>query len=99
MTESQTRIERDTMGELPVPVNAYYGASTQRAVQNFPSSALRFPRRLIGAMGVVKRAAAEVDRELGLLEGELDDSAFDALVQAAQEVAAGALEADLVVDV
>ena len=62
------RIERDTMGELPVPVNAYYGASTQRAVQNFPISELRFPRRLIRAMGLIKRAAAEVNRELGLFE-------------------------------
>ena len=99
MTDSQTRIERDTMGELPVPVNAYYGASTQRAVQNFPISAQRFPRRLIRAMGLIKRAAAEVNRELGLLEGKLDDAAFNALVQAAQEVADGSFDSDFVVDV
>src|SRR5687768_11058772 len=99
MTDLQTRIERDTMGELPVPVNAYYGASTQRAVQNFPISTLRFPRRLIRAMGLIKRAAAEVNRELGLLEGKLDDAAFNALVQAAQEVADGSLDADFVVDI
>ena len=98
MTE-ETRIERDTMGELPVPVNAYYGASTQRAVQNFPISALRFPRRLIRAMGLIKRAAAEVNRELGLFEGKLDDQQWGALVQAAQEVADGSFDSDFVVDI
>jgi fumarate hydratase class II len=99
MTDSQTRIERDTMGELPVPVAAYYGASTQRAVQNFPISSLRFPRRLIRAMGLIKRAAAEVNHELGLLEGKLDEAALRALLQAAQEVADGSFDADFVVDI
>src|SRR6266542_2552015 len=99
MTNGQTRIERDTMGELPVPVNAYYGASTQRAAQNFPISALRFPRRLIRALGLIKRAAAEVNRDLGLFEGKLDANQLDALINATQEVADGAFDADFVVDI
>ena len=98
-SNGQTRIERDTMGELPVPVNAYYGASTQRAVQNFPISALRFPRRLIRALGLIKRAGAEVNRDLGLFEGKLDDQQLNALITAAQEVADGAFDADFVVDI
>ena len=98
-TNGQTRIERDTMGELPVPVNAYYGASTQRAVQNFPISSLRFPRRFIRALGLIKRAAAEVNRDLGLFEGVLDKPQLDTLIQAAQEVADGRLDADFVVDI
>jgi len=97
--DQETRIEKDTMGELPVPAKAYYGASTQRAVQNFPISTLRFPRRLIRALGLIKRAAAEVNRDLGLFEGVLDDAQLAALVQAAQEVAAGRLDADFVVDI
>jgi fumarate hydratase class II len=94
-----TRIERDSMGELPVPENAYYGASTQRAVSNFPLSALRFPRRLIRALGLIKRAAAETNRDLGLFEGRLAREAVDPLIQAAQEVADGAFDADFVVDI
>jgi fumarate hydratase, class II len=97
--QGETRIEKDTMGELPVPVNAYYGASTQRAVQNFPISQLRFPRRLIRALGLIKRAAAEVNRDLGLFEGVLSAEHLNALVQAAQEVADGQLDADFVVDI
>ncbi len=72
-TES-TRIERDSMGEMAVPTAAYYGASTQRAVLNFPISDLRMPRRFIRALGQIKRAAAEVNRELGLLDAELADA-------------------------
>jgi fumarate hydratase class II len=87
------------MGELPVPAHAYYGASTQRAVQNFPISGLRFPRRLIRALGLIKRAAAEVNRELGLFEGALAPAASAAIIQAAQEVADGTFDADFVVDV
>ncbi|MGH2355359.1 MAG: class II fumarate hydratase [Chloroflexota bacterium] len=97
--ESETRIERDSMGELPVPANAYYGASTQRAVQNFPISALRFPRRLIRALGLIKRAAAEVNRDLGLFEDVLAAEQVAAMAQAAQEVADGRFDADFVVDI
>jgi fumarate hydratase, class II len=99
MQPTETRIERDSMGELPVPAGAYYGASTQRAVQNFPISPLRFPRRLIRALGLIKRAAAEVNQELGLFDGVLTDDAIAAMVQAAQEVADGRFDDDFVVDI
>jgi fumarate hydratase class II len=95
----ETRVERDSMGELPVPAGAYYGASTQRAVQNFPISSHRFNRRLIRAVGLIKQAAAEVNRELGLFEGALQPEEVDALVRAAGEVADGRFDADFVVDI
>ena len=63
-----TRIERDSMGEMAVPVDALYGASTQRAVLNFPISGQPFPRGFIRALALVKLAAAETNGELGLLE-------------------------------
>ncbi|HTH53689.1 MAG TPA: hypothetical protein VL495_07040, partial [Edaphobacter sp.] len=62
-----TRTERDTMGELAVPATAYYGVQTARAIENFPISSLRMPRSVIRAMGLIKRAAAAVNRSLGLL--------------------------------
>ena len=68
------------MGEMEVPADAYYGASTMRAVQNFPISDLRFPRQFIRALGLIKRAAAEINMELGLLDRELGE----AIVQAAR---------------
>jgi fumarate hydratase class II len=80
-------------------VNAYYGASTQRAVRNFPISGLRLPKRVIRALGLIKWAAAEVNRDLGLFEGRLAPQAVSALLQAAQEVAGGNFDADFVVDV
>jgi len=73
------RLERDSMGELPVPANAYYGASTERAVRNFPISIHRFPRRLIQALGLIKGAAAETNREIGLFDGVLEPTVLDAL--------------------
>ena len=91
----KTRVERDSMGELTVPGEAYYGAQTMRAVLNFPISRLRFPRSFIRAMGLIKRAAAETNRELGLLEKDL----ADAIAQAAQEVADGELDDQFVVDI
>jgi fumarate hydratase class II len=87
------------MGELPVPASAYYGASTQRAVQNFPISDARFHRRLIRALGLIKRAGAEVNRDLGLLEGVLQAAEIEAMIEAAQEVADDRFDADFVVDV
>ena len=89
------RIERDSMGPVQVPRGAYYGASTMRAVQNFPISGLRFPRRFIAALGLIKRCAAEVNAELGLLEPRL----ADAITRAAAEVADGKLDGQFVVDV
>ena len=77
-----TRVERDTMGELAVPATAYYGVQTARAIENFPISSLRFPRAMIRAMGMIKRAAATVNQSLGLL----DKQPADAINRAATEV-------------
>lgn len=96
MTDAKAmRTERDSMGPVRVPRDAYYGASTMRAVQNFPISGLRFPRRFIGALGLIKRCAAEVNGELGLLEPRL----AEAIARAATEVAEGRLDDQFVVDV
>jgi len=92
---STSRRERDSMGELEVPAGAYYGASTMRAKLNFPISPLRLPRDFIRALGLIKRQAALVNTELGLLDGRLSE----AIAQAAQEVADGRFDAEFVVDV
>ena len=89
------RIEKDSMGELKVPADAYYGAQTARAVENFPISGLRFPRTFIQAMGAIKHAAATVNLELGLL----DEERARAILQAAEEVIEGKLDDQFVVDV
>ena len=65
MTEEAFRVERDSMGEVRVPADALYGAQTQRAVENFPISGLRFPRTFIRALGMIKGAAAAANREPG----------------------------------
>ena len=90
-----TRIERDSMGEMEVPAEAYYGASTMRAVLNFPISDVRFSRRFIGALGLIKLAAARVNMDLGLLDQRLGG----AIVRAAQEVVDGAHDGEFVVDI
>ena len=92
---SEVRIERDSMGPMEVPAGAYYGASTQRAVLNFPISGLRFSRAFIRALGLIKRAAAETNMELGRLDRERGE----AIVQAAQEVADGKLDEHFVLDI
>jgi fumarate hydratase class II len=92
---AETRIERDSMGEMTVPANAYYGAQTARAVENFPISGLRFPRSFIGALGAIKAASARVNADLGLLDRRL----ADAITKAADEVAAGRFDDQFVVDV
>ena len=96
MTDSEaaaTRMERDSMGEMAVPVDALYGASTQRAVLNFPISGRRFPRRFLAALALVKLAAAETNAELGLLEPPVAE-AIAQIMQAADEFAAGAPQHD-----
>src|SRR5207237_1012184 len=91
----KTRTERDSMGEMQVPTDAYYGAQTARAVENFPISDLRFSRRFIAAMGLIKSAAASVNLELKLI-----DSNKETLLQrAAQEVIDGKLDSQFVVDI
>ncbi|MGQ0812273.1 MAG: class II fumarate hydratase [Nitrospiraceae bacterium] len=89
------RIERDTMGELAVPAIVYYGVQTARAIENFPISSLRFPRAMIRAMGLIKRAAATVNQSLGLL----DKKHAEAITQAATEVVEGKLDAEFPVDI
>ena len=79
------RIEKDSLGEVPVPGEAYYGAQTQRAIDNFHISGLRPWRAFIWSMATIKRAAAEVNRDLGLLDPKM----ADAIVKAAQEVIDG----------
>ena len=71
MSDQEFRVERDSMGEVKVPANALYRAQTQRAVENFPISDLRFPRTFIRALGMVKRAAALVNLDLGLMDEEM----------------------------
>ena len=95
METTTTRIERDSMGEMEVPASAYYGASTQRAALNFPISGLRFPRRFLRAMGLLKWAAAQVNRDLGLLDRRL----AEAIQQAAGEVTDGRLDDQFVLDI
>ncbi len=95
MPDRTTRVERDTMGEMEVPVDAYYGAQTQRAVINFPVSGIRLPRRFLRAIGLIKGAAAQVNRDLGLLDKEM----AEAIVKAAKEVADGAMDAHFPIDV
>lgn len=89
------RIERDSMGELKVPVNALWGAQTQRAVENFPVSGLTLPRAFIKALGMIKASAAEVNQDLGLL----DEPRAQAIIAAAEEVAMGKYDEHFPVDV
>ncbi len=94
-TNGGLRIERDSMGAMEVPGDTLYGASTMRAVLNFPISDLRFPRTFIRALGLVKLAAAKTNMALGLF----DETAGKAVVEAAQEVADGKLDSHFVVDI
>jgi fumarate hydratase class II len=87
-------MERDSLGEVHVPQDALYGAQTARAVQNFPISGLRPYRAFIWSMGTIKRAAADVNAGLGLLE----DATADAIGRAAEEVRAGEWDDEFVVD-
>jgi fumarate hydratase class II len=89
------RIERDSMGEIAVPEDAYYGASTQRAVENFPISDQRFGRRFIWALGLIKTGAAEMNRSLGTVDADK----ADAIITAGEEMMAGKFDEQFVVDV
>jgi len=95
MSDSEYRLERDSMGELRVPAHALWGAQTQRAVQNFPLSGLAMPRSFLRALGLVKWAAAGANIELG----ELDKVRGFAIQRAALEVAEGRHDAHFPVDV
>ena len=95
MTAANHRTERDSMGEMKVRADAHYGAQTARALENFPISDLRAPRRFISALGLIKWAAAQVNHELKLL----DDRRRGLLQQAAQEVIDGKLTDQFVLDI
>lgn len=101
MTEYRT--EHDSMGDVQVPANAYYGAQTQRAVENFPISGWRLPATMISAMGLVKLACATANRDLGKFNEDnplrLESDGVDALLQACREVADGKLADQFPIDV
>ena len=89
------RTEEDSLGEMQVPADAYWGAQTQRAVENFPVSGIPMSRRFIRALGVVKKAAAQANRDLDLI----DEDTAEAIVDAADEVIAGDHDDQFPVDV
>ena len=95
MAEEAVRIERDSMGEVRVPAKALYGAQTQRAVENFPISGLRFPRPFLRAMGMIKGAAASANQDLKLMEPDM----AAAIQQASKEVEDGTHDAEFPLDI
>jgi fumarate hydratase class II len=92
---TEYRIEKDFLGDLKVPKEAYWGVQTQRAIENFPISGIRFGRQFIYALGLIKKAAAETNIELGLLDSKIGR----AIVKAAEEVMEGKLDAQFPLDV
>src|SRR5437773_1737217 len=92
---SDYRVEKDSMGEVKVPARAYYGAQTQRAVENFPISGQPLPTRLIRALGLVKIAAASANRDLGKLKSEIAEP----IIKAAREVADGKWDDQFPIDI
>lgn len=95
MSSDKFRIETDSMGEMKVPEKAYWGAQTQRAIENFPISDLRFPRRFLRALGMVKLSAAKANSQLGLLDEKLKNI----ISQAAKEVMDGNYDDQFVLDI
>src|SRR2546423_14045650 len=89
------RTERDSMGEMQIPDDVYYGAQTARAVENFPISGLRFSRRFIAGLGLIKWACAEINFGLGLI----DDKREQLMKLAGQEVSDGEVDDQFVVDI
>ena len=89
------RKEKDSMGDMQIPDDAYYGAQTQRAVENFPISGITISKSMIQALGKIKRSAAIVNHELGLL----DDDRKNAIVQAADEIIEGKFDSQFPVDI
>src|SRR6516164_5244626 len=90
MSAGETRIESDSMGEVAVPAAHYWGAQTQRSLQNFRIGGERMPLPLIHALGLIKRAAAEVNRDLGSVDAKL----ADAIAAIAQDIAGGKYDAE-----
>jgi fumarate hydratase class II len=95
MSSGRTRMEKDSMGEMSIPESALYGASTQRAVLNFPVSGYRFSRPFIRALGLIKWGAAQANHDLGLL----DANRCALIVQAAEEVTEGKLDEHFPLDI
>lgn len=95
MNSNEFRIEKDSMGELQVPAAALYGAQTQRAIDNFPVSGLRLPPAFIRAIALIKRCAAQVNRDLGILPADK----AEAVIAAAEEVLSGAHADQFPIDV
>jgi fumarate hydratase, class II len=95
MAQPDYRIERDSMGEVQVAATVYYGAQTQRAVENFPISGLRLPAKFIHALALIKFAAATANESLGLLDGQT----ADAIRRAAKEIIDGKHDSEFVVDI
>ncbi|HWR71599.1 MAG TPA: class II fumarate hydratase [Nitrospirota bacterium] len=92
---AEQRIEKDSLGEVRVPKDALYGAQTQRAVENFPVSGIRFPRVFLRSLGLIKASAADVNSALGLL----DPKTAEAVRKAALEVAEGKWDGDFPLDI
>ena len=92
---SDVRIEKDSMGELEVPVNALYGAQTQRAINNFPVSGLVVPRAFISALGQIKAACAQVNCDLG----EMEQPHTDAIIAASNKVSGGEVDEHFPIDI
>src|SRR6201993_2413639 len=95
MTEKPTRTEKDSMGEMTLPASALHGASTHRAVLNFPVSGYRFSRPFVRALGLIKWAAAQANADLGLL----DNHRSALIVKAAKEVVEGKLDDHFPLDI
>ncbi len=92
---ANTRIEKDSLGEMQVPADAYYGAQTARAIENFPISGIRFSRRFVAALGIIKRSCARANMHFG----DLDKSIGESIVTAASEVVEGKLDAEFPLDI
>ena len=95
MNKKETRIEKDSMGEFEVPIDAMYGASTARAIENFPISELKFSRSFIRALGEIKKACAVVNQNNKLLDKKI----ATAIIDGAEEVIAGNHDKDFAVDI
>ena len=95
MASQEMRLERDSMGELEVPANAYYGANSRRAELNFPISKLRFGRSFVKAIAQIKQSAAVVNLELGALDEEI----ASAIIVSAQRVIDGEFDEEFIVDI
>ena len=95
MATSPTRTEKDSLGTREIPSSAYYGIQTLRAVENYPISGMRAHPTLIRAFGMVKQAAAEANKELGLV----DEKRVNAIIQAAKDVQSGKFNDSFVVDI